>query len=170
MKPERLFPIYRNFLRLLMLAMLSGNVMAGNPIKTEEFALQEWQIGKISCPVGCDHDLKLALQSFVGSKVQIGPNQFSGAMFEACDGPTEVTLKQQSKQEMLNELKQVLLGETKFNANNLQLPPQVVSAMVYCQGTNGVVGGSGARIVSIEEKRVLILFAEQALLELRRVP
>ena len=87
-------------------------------------------------------------------------------MVESCDRPTELVLKQQTRQEKMDELQQ-LMGE-KFQPANLSLPNEVSSAIVYCQGTNGVAGAEGARILSIEKQRVLILYAEQVILELQK--
>lgn len=136
-------------------------------INPDDFVLQEWKIIKIHCP-DCDKQVKSALQAQTGNKVKLGPTEFSGKLFDTCDGPTEVVLKKQARQEKLDEIKEVLGAEVKFNPATLQLPNEVVSASVFCQGTNGVIGGSGARILSIEDKRVLILYGEQAILELRK--
>lgn len=149
-----------------LLCMLLSGLSIAEPINADQFVLQEWKIKKIYCPADCEPALKSALQAYLGAKISLGPNQFSGAMLENCDGPTELELKQQSRQEKIDELKQ-LIGE-KFQAASLSLPKEVSSAIVYCQGTNGLAGAEGARILSIEKQRVLILYAEQVILELQK--
>jgi hypothetical protein len=148
------------------LLVTSANGFAA-PLTQANFSLQEWKISKIHCP-GCDKQVTAALQSQIGKLVKLGPSEFSGQFIDTCDGPTEVVLKNQARQEKLDEIKEAMGPEVKFNPSSLQLPAEVVSASVFCQGTNGVIGGAGARILSIEDKRLLILFGEQAILELRK--
>lgn len=155
------------FVILFAASLWNSPFALATAINPDKFVLQQWQIGKIHCP-GCDKQVKSALLTTIGAKVKLGPTEFSGKLFDTCDGPTEVVLKKHSRQEKIDEIKDVLGAEVKFNPSTLQLPQEVVSAAVFCQGTNGVIGGSGARILSIEDNRVLILYGEQAILELRK--
>lgn len=139
------------------------------------FSLQELTFTQILCPTNCGKGIKSFLQPLIGQKVQLGPNQFSGALvdklFDPCDGTVEIKLKPQSRQQQIDELKKMIAPHHKFDAASLRLPTQIVSALAVCNSKADGKPGSGvnnmARIISIEDGRVLVLFEELTVLELR---
>lgn len=158
--------------RWLLLAGLSSTCISslaqGTALAVEDFALQEWQLASFSCALPCEKPVQQAMQALLGSKMQIGPKQFSGALVESCDGTTEVVPRRVSRQLALEGLQDILGSAAKLDQAKLALPAEVLAATVYCQGTNGTVDGSLPRIISIQAQRMLLLFGEQIILELHR--
>lgn len=133
---------------------------------------QELTFTQLLCPAKCSKTLKSSLQPFIGTKVQIGPNQFSGAvldsLFDSCDGKIELRPQQQSRQQQLAELKKTIAPNHKFDAASLHLPEPLHSALVVCNREKDGKAGNVARIISLEEGRVLVLFEYLSVLELRK--
>jgi hypothetical protein len=145
---------------------------SANPVV---FSLQELTFTHILCPTKCSNGIKTFLQPHIGEKVQIGPNRFSGALvdklFDPCDGTIEIKLKQQSRQQQIAELKKMTAPKRKFDSSSLRLPTQPVSALAVCNSKltdkPGSAANNMARIISIENGRVLVLFEELTVLEFR---
>jgi hypothetical protein len=160
-------------------AFLIGLAMAGSatassasPPDPAAISPQELTFTQLLCPAKCSKTLKSSLQPFIGTKVQIGPNQFSGAvldsLFDSCDGKIELRPQQQSRQQQLAELKKTIAPNHKFDAASLHLPEPVHSALVVCNREKDGKAGNVARIISLEEGRVLVLFEYLSVLELHK--
>ncbi len=137
------------------------------PITPAEFHNQEWKLSKILCPATCTRETKAFFQPYLGSTVSLGPNQLSGKLFDDCAGSVTVELAQQSRQQQIAELKQTLRPKRKFSPAILRLPEQPIGAWVYCRAEATQDRNTLARILSIEQNRVLVLFENHTVLELR---
>jgi hypothetical protein len=143
-----------------------------SPVDPASVNVQDLTFTKLLCPAGCSKLMKSSLQPFIGSKVQIGPSQFTGAvldsLFDHCDGKIELRPQQQSRQEQLLELKKTIAPNHKFDTASLRLPEAVLSALVVCNREMDRKAGNIARIISIEDGRVLVLFEYLSVLDLRK--
>lgn len=137
------------------------------PISPGGFHNQEWKLSKILCPATCTGETKAFFQPYLGSTVSLGPNQFSGKLFDDCTGSVTVELAQQSRQQQIAELRQTLPPKRKFFPTILRLPERPMGAWVYCRDEAKKGRNTLARILSIEQDRVLVLFENHTVLELR---
>lgn len=127
---------------------------------------QHWKIEKVYCPVGCAPGIKSFLESQVGAAVEFSSSQFSAPFIDHCDGEIRVLFSQATAQEVVAEINKGLAPNRQMTVESLQVGTgPVTSAIVYCK--NGELDLPIARIPIVESARILVLFEEQSIVELR---
>ena len=132
------------------------------------FAKSQWTVASTSCPVGCADAMRDFLKAQTGRSVRLAPDHVDAPFLDNCDGTLRWVPSTTTFAELASELaKAHPLDEGVLKAADLGLPEGATlhRAVAYC-----VAGGYDlpvARLLSIENDRILILFEQQSLIELR---
>ncbi|PTT79926.1 hypothetical protein DBR42_20430 [Pelomonas sp. HMWF004] len=133
------------------------------------FAKTDWTVSAVSCPAGCSALTRDFLQKQLGQGVTLGGGRFAAPFVDRCAGsPVRFLPRQQPVSEVLAELRraappsaQPLTPASLGVAGNAVLK----TAIALCHAPGGDM--SYLRLLAIEPERVLVLFEEQSVIELR---
>jgi hypothetical protein len=132
------------------------------------FAKSQWTVAATSCPVGCADAMRDFLKAQTGRSVRLAADRVEAPFLDTCDGSIRWVPSTSTFTELAGELaKAHPLDSGVLKAADLGLPEGATlhRAVAYC-----VAGGYDlpvARLLSIENDRILILFEQQSLIELR---
>ena len=158
-----------------MLAILVAGPAAARDKATPEpaaaaplFAKSAWTVASTSCPIGCADAMRDFLKAQTGRPVRLSPDRVDAPFLDACDGILRWVASTSTVPELASELARTHPLDTgTLKATDLGVPAGATlhRAVAYC-----AAGGSDlpvARLLSIEPDRILILFEQQSLIELR---
>ncbi len=124
-----------------------------------------WRVASTNCALGCSAQMRSFLKQYLGQSVELSAERLSAPFLDSCEGRVRVELIQQNVASLLNELNQSHGKKKKFSAKELHITtPEVISGTIFC-----IMNGQSFPIVRlpvVAEKRILILFEEQSLIEL----
>lgn len=148
----------------LLIVLGTGLAIASG---ASSFPKRQWHVAKVFCPIGCPHDVISFLNQYRGKAVEISPSRFKAPFTDTCDGEVHIDITETSASEVVKELNEgVKPSRRRFSTNNLKISSGPMrSAVVYCKDAG--VDLPMARLVSIAEDRILVLFEEQSIIELR---
>lgn len=157
------------FLVLLSVAsliMLSGTSDACDDTHGE-FSKQEWRVAKVYCPVGCSDELMEFLKSYHGQTVQLSPAKYEAPYADRCDGEVHMKFEKKKAKSVVEELnKGVEPGRRNMSVTSLMIPTGTVTgATIFCKTTT--LDLPVGRLLSIEPKKVQVLFEGPSIIELR---
>jgi hypothetical protein len=141
---------------------------ADSGVATPLFAKSQWTVAATSCPVGCADAMRDFLKAQTGRGVRLAADRVEAPFFDTCDGSIRWVPSTSTFAELAGELaKSHPLDNGVLRAADLGLPEGATlhRAVAYC-----VAGGYDlplARLLSIENDRIVILFEQQSLIELR---
>lgn len=132
------------------------------------FAKPDWTVSAVSCPAGCSALTRDFLQKQLGQGVTLGGGRFDAPFVERCARQLRYRTRVQPVSEVLGELRraappsaQPLTPASLGVAGNAVLK----TAIALCHAPGGEM--SYQRLLAIEPERVLVLFEEQSVIELR---
>jgi hypothetical protein len=132
------------------------------------FAKSAWTVASTSCPVGCADAMRDFLKAQTGRPVRLAPDRIDAPFLDACSGTLRWVASTSTVSELASELaKTNPLDNGVLKAADLGLPEGATlhRAVAYC--TDGGFDLPVARLLSIEPDRILMLFEQQSLIELR---
>lgn len=132
------------------------------------FAKPDWTVSAVSCPEGCSAPTRDFLQQQLGRHVTLDDSHFDAPFVDRCAGSLRYLPRQQSVADVLAELHRAA-------PPNAQPPTpaslgvaggaRLTTAAALCREAAGEM--SYQHLLAIEPGRVLVLFAEQSVIELR---
>jgi hypothetical protein len=132
------------------------------------FSKAQWTVATTSCPVGCAEAMRDFLKAQTGRAVRLAPDRVDAPFLDACEG----TLRWESSTSTFAELAGELAKANPSDQGvlkpaDLGLPEgaPLHRAVAWC-----AAGGSDlpvARLLSVEPGRIVMLFEQQSLIELR---
>jgi hypothetical protein len=134
----------------------------------EPFAKPDWTVARAWCPIGCSEATTRLLKEQVGRQVHLGPARLEAPFLDACEGGVRFGMRTQSPAELVEEIDAALAPRSRRVAvADLGVPEAepVHSAWALCHGAAGET--TFARLLVVAPDRVLLLFEEQSLVELR---
>jgi hypothetical protein len=138
------------------------------PANVALFAKAEWTVTAVSCPAGCSALTRDFLDKQLGQRVTLADGRFDAPFVDRCAGQLRYLPRLRSVGEVLAELRRAgppsakpLTPASLGVASNAQLN----TANVLCREAAGEM--SYQRLLAIEPARVLVLFEEQSVIELR---
>lgn len=132
------------------------------------FSKAHWQVATAGCPIGCSDATRAFLQSQVGRDVQLSTTQFAAAFDDPCEGTLHYDVRSVPATAVVAEVnKGVAPAHRKMVPADLKLDPNrsTTMAIALCHGAAGDM--TQARLLSVEADRILVLFEEQSIIELR---
>jgi len=136
-------------------------------LSTNPFQKENWRVAAFSCPRGCSASTRNFLGSMVGKPVVLGEDKFEAPFVERCEGKIRFVLRRTPAQAVIDELNQgAASGHSRMKPEDLNLGHgENTSAVALCRTESGEA--SYQRLLLIDSHRVLVLFEEQSVLELR---
>ncbi len=132
------------------------------------FAKPAWTVASTSCPVGCADAMRDFLKAQTGRSVRLDAEHIDAPFLDTCNGTLRWVASTSTFRELASELaKTNPLDNGVLKAADLGLPEGATlhRAVAYC-----AAGGFDipvARLLSIEPDRIVVLFEQQSLIELR---
>lgn|GEM_PF-3815272 len=137
-----------------------------SPSTNSPLSKAHWKIAKTYCPVGCSPEVKAFLKGYAGEVVDISPAQFTAPFIDRCEGEVQVIFKIAPAQAIVDEVNQGIGQGRKMTIKDLAIRKNAnTSAIAYCK--SGDTNLPIARILSIQPNRILVLFEQQSIVELR---
>jgi hypothetical protein len=171
----RRFPGRRTRLAAGLLALAAAGAATAldkaataSAVAAPPFAKATWQVASTSCPVGCAEAMRDFLKAQTGRAVRLAADRIDAPFLDTCDGTLRWVASTSTFPELASELsKSNPLDNGVLKAADLGLPEGATlhRAVAYC-----AAGGFDlpvARLLSIEPDRIVVLFEQQSLIELR---
>jgi hypothetical protein len=160
----------RRLVLLLAAALAAGPTHAQGPIAAvaEPFAKPDWTVARAWCPIGCSEATTTLLKDQVGRAVHLGAARLEAPFLDACEGSVRFGVRLQSPADLVAEVDAALAPRARRLAVadlGVAAAEIVHSAWALCHGATGET--TFARLLVIAPDRVLLLFEEQSLVELR---
>lgn len=152
---------------IVFVSLASGFVNAQNVNITGELSKLEWVVTKTSCPIGCSQFTQKFLNSLTGSKVNIGAIKLSSSFIDDCDGKLISMISPKSVNQIVDSVNLgVAPNHRKLSVSDMGIKQDTTeSGFVFCRTANG--DNPLIQFLSVEHDRLLILFEEQSIIELR---
>ena len=160
----------RRLVPLVAAALVAGSGFAQGRVvaSAEPFSKVDWAVARAWCPIGCSEATATFLKEQVGRAVHLGAARLEAPFLDACEGSVRFGLRSQSPEALVEEVDAALAPRARRMAvSDLGVPASesVHSAWALCHGAAGET--TFARLLVIAPDRVLLLFEEQSLVELR---
>ncbi|MFG6485504.1 hypothetical protein ACG04R_02400 [Roseateles sp. BYS78W] len=150
---------------LLALATLQA---CAQPPTQPLFAKTDWTVSAVSCPAGCSALTRDFLQKQLGQHITLDDNHFDAPFVDRCAGSLRYLPRQQPVADVLAELRRAAPPNAKpLTPASLGVAgdARLTTATALCREAAGEM--SYQRLLAIEPGRVLVLFEEQSVIELR---
>jgi len=150
---------------LLALAALQA---CAQPAVQPLFAKIDWTVSAVSCPAGCSASVMNFLQKQLGQHVTLDDHRFEAPFVDRCAGQLRYLPRPQPVGEVLAELRRTAPRNAKpLTPASLGATgdARLTTATALCREAAGEM--SYQRLLAIEPARVLVLFEEQSVIELR---
>lgn len=132
------------------------------------FSKADWTVTKVSCPIGCPEPIRRFLQSQLGQKLHLSTTALDAPFLDKCDGEVRWQLHAAPLTTVVAAVNRgVAPGQQLVRAADLALAPDtlVTSGAALCAGRYGAL--TMARVLTVTADRVVFLFEQQSLIELR---
>ena len=132
------------------------------------FAKTTWMVASTSCPVGCADAMRDFLKAQTGRSVRLASDRIDAPFLDSCDGTLRWVASTSTFPELARELSKTNpLDNGVLKAADLGLPDGATlhRAVAWC--ASGGFDLPVARLLSIEPDRIVMLFEQQSLIELR---
>jgi len=152
---------------MLAAATLASASCAQAPVASP-FSKPDWTVAKVSCPAGCADQTLHFLQAQIGHKVQLSGSALEAPFLDQCDGKVRWQLHDGSPELVLAAVnKGAASARRPVRPADLALTPgaMVTGGAALCAGRYGEL--VMARVLVVTSQRVIILFEQQSLIELR---
>ena len=132
------------------------------------FSKQHWKVTAGTCPIGCSDATRKFLSSQIGREVQLSSTQFAAPFDDPCEGALRYETRVVPASAVVADVnkgvapahRQMVPADLKLDAAG-----SITTAVALCHG--GAGESTQARLLAIEPDRVLVLFEEQSVIELR---
>lgn len=132
------------------------------------FSKQHWTIASATCPIGCSEQTRAFLKGQVGGSVELGTTLLAVPFDDRCEGSLRYVTRTMPTAALVAEVNQgVPPSHRQMTPADLKLDPQgtATTAVALCRRGSGET--TQQRLLSVEPDRVLVLFEEQSVIELR---
>jgi hypothetical protein len=132
------------------------------------FAKAQWTVASTSCPLGCADAMRDFLRAQTGRSVRLAGDRVEAPFLDACAGNVHWIASTDTLAELGDELAKAHPPAPRpFTAAELGVRDGAAlrRAVAYCAADGADV--PFARLLSIEPDRILILFEQQSVIELR---
>ncbi len=132
------------------------------------FSKQDWRVARGSCPIGCSEGTRQFLQTQVDGRVTLSPTRFAARWDEPCEGVLRYDVRAVPATAVVAEVnKGVAPSHRQMTSADLKLDPlaATTTAVALCRGAQG--DSTQQRLLAVEPDRILVLYEEQAIIELR---
>jgi hypothetical protein len=132
------------------------------------FAKAQWTVAATSCPLGCADAMRDFLRAQTGRAVRLAADRVDAPFLDACSGNVHWIASTDTLADLADELSRAHPPAPRpFTAAELGLRDgaPLRRAVAYCAADGADV--PFARLLSIEPDRILILFEQQSVIELR---
>ena len=132
------------------------------------FAKSAWTVASTTCPVGCADAMRDFLKAQTGRSVRLAPDRIDAPFLDSCEGTLRWVASTSTVPELAAELARTHpldTGTLKAADLGVREGATLHRAVAWC-----AAGGSDlpvARLLSIEPDRIVMLFEQQSLIELR---
>jgi hypothetical protein len=155
----------RSVRRALAAALLIG--CGAGESDASPLVKSEWTVARAACPIGCSDAVIEFITQLAGEPVEISPTTFNAPFLDPCEGTVGIDFQRRPVSALLDEVNGARPpGGRSVDAVSLGLSGDLVtSGVVYC-----TAGGDRlpvARLLSVETGRILVLFEETSVIELR---
>ena len=147
-------------------AMLSAGARAADA--ATPFTKPDWKVAAVSCPIGCSDATRKFLQTQVGGTVRLSPTRFAAPWDDPCEGALRYDARFVPSTAVVAEVNRgVASSHRQMMPADLKLDPlaATTTAVALCRGAKGEA--MQQRLLVIEKDRILVLFEEQSIIELR---
>jgi len=154
--------------RIAALLALCSLQACAQPPAQPLFAKSDWTVSAVSCPAGCSTLTRDFLQRQVGQHVTLDNGRFDAPFVDRCAGALRYVPRQQPVGQVLAELRRAAPPNAKpLTPASLGVAgdARLTTATALCSEAAGEM--SYQRLLAIEPDRVLVLFEEQSVIELR---
>ena len=143
-------------------------VTAEPPVAAPLFAKPTWTVASTSCPVGCADAMRDFLKAQTGRSVRLAPDRVEAPFLDACDGTLRWVASTSTLAELAGELARTLpQAAPTLKAADLGVPEGATLRRAVAWCASGGFDLPVARLLSIEPDRIVMLFEQQSLIELR---
>ena len=132
------------------------------------FAKPDWLVARAWCPIGCSEATQSLLKAQVGAVVHLSDHRLQAPFVDACAGSVRFKGQAVAAGAVAAEINRTLAaGVRHLAASDLGLPEAapVTTAWALCHGAAGET--NFVRLPVVAPDRVILLFEEQSLIELR---
>ena len=137
----------------------------GQPVAAS-LAKSEWVVARGFCPAGCPGEILSFLDGFRGAPVEIGPDRFTAPFVDRCEGQVSLELGPRPTADLIQSLAEAWGPGPPVTAQSLGLARDTVTGgVVNC--THEGLTWPIVRILTAEPDRMLLLFEERSIVELR---
>lgn len=149
-----------------VLGLFMATVDASGSDASSSLTKEHWNVARTYCPVGCSKQLQKFLNNQVGKPVDISDTQFSAPFLDTCDGRVGMVFNTSNADSVLLDINKGMSPKNVISANDLNLDRGPINtAIVYCD--TGDLNLPIATLISVESNRILVLFEQQSIIELR---
>lgn len=149
------------------LALALGLSLMACATSAQDFAKSDWTITGLHCPRACAPDAEAFIRSYLGKPARISASAFALPFLDSCDGKISYRPERSSPARVRAELDRIAgapAGPDRFDS--LRLPAATLTeSTVYCTADSAT--SPLARLLSVEDKRILLLFEGGVVVELR---
>lgn len=134
----------------------------------QSFAKSEWKVARVSCPSGCGEATTRFLRAQVGRPVHISATSLEAPFLDKCDGAVRWELSDRPVAAVIDELNRgIAPGTKRIGAADLETAQSGVvgNGIATCRGRYGEMAMARAPLVAPD--RIILLFEEHSLIELR---
>jgi hypothetical protein len=148
-------------------ALALGLSLMACATNAQDFSKNDWTITALHCPRACAPEAEAFIRSYLGKPARISASEFALPFLDGCDGKISYRPERSTPARVRAELDRIAgapAGPDRFDS--LRLPAGTVTeSTVYCTGNSGA--SPLARLLSVEDKRILLLFEGLVVVELR---
>jgi hypothetical protein len=148
-------------------ALALGLALWACATKALYFSKSDWTVADLRCPRACAPDAQAFIRSWLGKPARISASEFALPFLDSCDGTISYRPERSTAARVRAELDRIAgtpAGPDRFDS--LRLPAGTVTeSTVFCTGKSGA--SPLARLLSVEDKRILLLFEGLVVVELR---
>jgi hypothetical protein len=148
-------------------ALALGLSLMACATNAQEFSKSDWTVADLHCPRACAPDAESFIRSYLGKPARISASEFALPFLDRCDGTISYRPQRSTPAGVRAELDRIAGAPTGPDGfDSLRLPAGTVTgSTVYCTGKSAT--SPLARLLSVEEKRILLLFEGLVVVELR---
>lgn len=158
----------RAILALLAAATAQACAQQDSGPAASPFSKPHWTVAAVSCPIGCSEGTRDFLQTQLGHEVDLTSTRLAAPWDDPCEGTLRWDVHAAPTADIVADVNRgVAPTHRQLTAADLKLDPagRTTTAVALCHGAGGDM--TQQRLLSVEPARILVLFEEQSVIELR---
>lgn len=132
------------------------------------FSKPVWKVARVSCPAGCAQTTLRFLRNQIGRSVQLSTTSLEAPFLDKCEGAVRWEVRDSALATVIDELNRGIAPDARrISPADLETSPkpQIGNGVAMCSGRFGDL--TMARAPVIARDRIVLLFEEHSLIELR---